>query len=144
MRPYRLSVSILILYILWGVLHFYVLGDFLVSNYKQALDILNRKDALKKMMIDQGIQGLEVFDQWLEEERAYLYALSKEPAHETLEMDYYAALVVLQVNEYIVLLPHLQWISDDKLGKNMLQYAIHGTIIPWKNHHQIQSCPPLA
>ena len=95
-------------------------------------------------MIDQGIQGPEVFDQWLEKERAYLHALSKEPAHETLEMDYYAALVVLQVNEYVVLLPHLRWISDDELGKNMLRYAIHGTIIPWMNHRQTQSYPPLA
>ena len=97
MRPCRQSVSILILYILWGVLHLYVIGDFLVSNYKQALGILNRKDALKKMMIDQSIQDLEVFDQWIEEERVYLHALSKEPAHEKLEMDCYAALVVLQV-----------------------------------------------
>ena len=144
MRPHRPSVSILILYILWGVLHLYVLGDFLVSNYKQALGILNGRDALKKMMIDQGIQGPEVFDQWLEKERAYLHALSKELAHETLEMDYCAALVVLQVNEYVVLLPHLRWISDDELGKNTLQYAIHGTIIPRMNHHQTQPCPPLA
>jgi len=43
-------------------------------------------------MENQGIKSPEVFEQWLEEEKAYLHALVKEPVHKTLEMEYYEAL----------------------------------------------------
>ncbi|KAG6809422.1 hypothetical protein H0H92_000317 [Tricholoma furcatifolium] len=80
-------------------------SEFLVNNYQQVLQILATRDALGKMMDDQGIpsadvflQWLEeerVFLQWLEEERVYLAGLSKEPVEETLGMDYYQKLVSL-------------------------------------------------
>ena len=52
-------------------------------------------------MEDQRIKGPEVFEHWLEEERSYLHSLSKEPPQETLEMNYYEALVNLQAAEYV-------------------------------------------
>ena len=72
-----------------------------MNNYKQALGILNGRAALKKTMEDQGIESSEVFEHWLEEEKAYLYALEKEPLHETLEMEYYVGLVNLHTNKYM-------------------------------------------
>ena len=65
------------------------LGKFLLSNYKQALQILQGRSALQQRMQDLGIEGPEVFHQWLDKERAYLHSLEKEPIQETLEMDYY-------------------------------------------------------
>jgi hypothetical protein len=80
----------------------YMLGTFLVNNYKQALSILETHDALQKTMNEQGIDGPKVFECWLEEEKAYLLSLAKEPPEETLEMDYYKALLNWKVQEYIV------------------------------------------
>ncbi|KAG6809770.1 hypothetical protein H0H92_014809 [Tricholoma furcatifolium] len=72
------------------------LGNFLTNNYRQALDLLSGLPALQKAMEDQGIAGPEVFTEWLQEEKAYLQSLSKEPEEETLEMDYYQRLVSLR------------------------------------------------
>ncbi|KAG6809956.1 hypothetical protein H0H92_013921 [Tricholoma furcatifolium] len=72
------------------------LGTFLVNNYRQALDLLSGLPALQKAMEGQGIAGPEVFAEWLQEEKAYLQSLSKEPEEETLEMDYYQRLVSLR------------------------------------------------
>ena len=83
---------------------FILLGEFLVNNYKQALEILNGRMALKKTMEDQGIASLEVFECWLEEEQAYLRTLAKEPIHETLEMGSYEALANLKTHEYVVII----------------------------------------
>ncbi|KAG6848526.1 hypothetical protein H0H93_016281 [Arthromyces matolae] len=68
-------------------------SEFLVNNYKQALQILDTRKALEKTMADQGIESTDVFHQWLEEEKRYLTSLSKEPVEETQEMAYYQALV---------------------------------------------------
>ncbi|KAF8054767.1 hypothetical protein FPV67DRAFT_1681827 [Lyophyllum atratum] len=75
------------------------LSEFLVNNYKQALDILKGIPALKKTMHDQDIPDPAIFPQWLEEERTYLKALSKEPLEETLEMEYYQKLVNVRASK---------------------------------------------
>ncbi|KAG6806822.1 hypothetical protein H0H92_009967, partial [Tricholoma furcatifolium] len=69
--------------------------EFLVKNYEQALQILGTQGALQKTMADQGIKSTDVFLDWIEEEKAYLTALTKEPLEETQEMDYYQKLVDL-------------------------------------------------
>jgi hypothetical protein len=99
---------------------------------------LNGREALKKTMDDQGIQGPDVFEHWLEEERAYLRALAKEPVHETLEMDYYLALVNLETAEYVaILLIHLSW-PDDTVERNLLQSVTRGqTILPMNRHRTL-------
>ena len=70
-----------------------------MNNYVQALDILNRQSALDKTMADLGVTDTGVFEVWLDEERVYLKGLSKEPIHETVEMEYYQKLVNLDASE---------------------------------------------
>ena len=45
----------------------------------------------------------KVFEDWLEEEQAYLKGLTKEPMVETMEMEYYQKLVNLRASEYVPL-----------------------------------------
>ncbi|KAJ3761727.1 hypothetical protein EV360DRAFT_92860 [Lentinula raphanica] len=72
------------------------LSKFIVDNYKQALEIEATRLALAKTMNDLGITSADTFDKWLNEERDYLNGLKKEPAEETLQMEYYKKLVKLQ------------------------------------------------
>ncbi|KAJ3769675.1 hypothetical protein FB446DRAFT_648232 [Lentinula raphanica] len=76
------------------------LSKFIVDNYKQALEIEAMRPALAKTMVDLGISSTATFEQWLVEERDYLNGLKKEPAEETLQMEYYKKLVKLQDAEY--------------------------------------------
>ena len=70
-----------------------------MNNYVQALDIQKGHSALKKTMADLGVTDTGEFVVWLEEERAYLKVLLKEPIHETVEMEYYQKLVNLNASE---------------------------------------------
>ena len=116
----------------------YLLGDFLVNNYKQALGILNGRAALKKTMEDQGIESPDVFERWLEEEKAYLRALVKEPVHETLEMEYYEALIKLNANEYVA----ITMTTPNFLTKDRVKLA---TICnTWSSYTPDQSPPATA
>ncbi|KAG1781338.1 hypothetical protein EV702DRAFT_1193520 [Suillus placidus] len=66
------------------------LSNFLHSNYKEALDILANSDAtLSKVMQDLGVRDDSVFECWLDEEKAYLKGLTREPEEETLQMEYW-------------------------------------------------------
>lgn len=49
-------------------------------------------------MADLQITDAAIFEQWREEERAYLQGLSQEPLQETLEMEYYQKLVNLSAS----------------------------------------------
>ena len=118
-----------------------MLGDFLVNNYKQALCILDGRDALKKAMDDQGISGPEVFEHWLEEERAYLRALAKKPVHETLEMGYYETLAKLQTAEYVIMFLVPLVLFNDIVEKTLLRSVAPGQTIHPLNHHR--TCPHL-
>ncbi|KAJ3794127.1 hypothetical protein GGU11DRAFT_846356 [Lentinula aff. detonsa] len=76
------------------------LSKLLVDNYKQAVDIQATLPALAKTMSDLGIPSVDTFDQWLKEEKDYLSELKKEPADETVQMDYYKKLVKLEDAEH--------------------------------------------
>jgi hypothetical protein len=73
---------------------------FLLNNYKQASKIIEETPKLiARTMKDLGVSDVRVFDTWLDEERAYLQGLKKEPAVETLQMEYYQKLVNLWASE---------------------------------------------
>ncbi|KAJ6541151.1 hypothetical protein DFH09DRAFT_1249459 [Mycena vulgaris] len=76
------------------------LSKFLVNNYKQALEILDTEEALEFAMEAAGINGREDFIERLEQEKAYLKGLSKEPEAETQQMEYYQALVNLSARRH--------------------------------------------
>ena len=50
-------------------------------------------------MTNLNISDTWVFEEWRQEEKAYLEGLQKEPITETLEMEYYQKLVNLRVSE---------------------------------------------
>jgi hypothetical protein len=73
---------------------------FLWNNYKQALQIIKDTPPLiARAMKDLGILDVGEFETWLQEEREYLQGLKKEPAEETLQMEYYQRLVNLWASE---------------------------------------------
>ncbi|KAG1862656.1 hypothetical protein F4604DRAFT_1882281 [Suillus subluteus] len=75
------------------------LSNFLYSNYRQALDILaNGNAVLPKLMQDIGVVDMNIFELWLEEEKAYLKGFTREPDKETLHMEYWQRLVNLNAN----------------------------------------------
>ncbi|KAG1888972.1 uncharacterized protein F5891DRAFT_1216814 [Suillus fuscotomentosus] len=76
------------------------LSDFLYSNYKQALAILNDGNAtLPTLIRDLKIPDETVFEQWLEEEKVYLQSLTREPEDETLQMEYWQKLTSLTASK---------------------------------------------
>ncbi|KAJ6507655.1 hypothetical protein DFH09DRAFT_942809 [Mycena vulgaris] len=77
------------------------LSKFLVNNYKQALELLDTEEALKFAMEAAGINGREDFIERLEQEKAYLKGLSKEPEAETQQMEYYQRLVNLSARQLV-------------------------------------------
>lgn len=50
-------------------------------------------------MIDMGILGVEVFNEWLDKEKVYLEGLKTEPEEETLQMEYYQKLINFRASE---------------------------------------------
>ena len=52
-------------------------------------------------MRDLGVVDTKVFEEWLEEEKAYLLGLQKEPLEETLQMEYWQKLLNLQASKYV-------------------------------------------
>lgn len=65
------------------------LATFILNNYKQAFKMLEElPPVLERAMVDLKIADRSVFDDWLREETAYLQGLKKEPAEETLQMEY--------------------------------------------------------
>ncbi|KAI6023157.1 hypothetical protein BKA83DRAFT_4053758 [Pisolithus microcarpus] len=72
------------------------LTKFLLNNYKQALDLLsNGRATLERLMCELGVSDPAIFRRWLDEERVYLKSLLREPAEETLQMEYWQWLVNL-------------------------------------------------
>lgn len=74
-------------------------GDFLINNYKQALQVIAGQDVLEKQMRERNIVDISIFQQWLKEEQEYLTNLSREPLEETLQMEYYQKLVNLNASQ---------------------------------------------
>jgi hypothetical protein len=56
----------------------YLLGTFLLNNYKQALEILDTRSAVDSALVKVGACDMMV-KEWLKEEEEYLRGLSKEP-----------------------------------------------------------------
>ncbi|KAJ7204885.1 hypothetical protein B0H12DRAFT_1243562 [Mycena haematopus] len=79
------------------------LSTFLVNNYKQAIEIIDKENSLRQAMEQAGITE-DMLNQHLEDEKAYLDKLSKEPAIETDQMEYYQQLVNL--NDRRCVFPH--------------------------------------
>jgi len=77
----------------------FIVGTFLLNNYKQALALLETKPAVSAALSKVGASSGEVVKEWLREEELYLRGLSKEPLEETLEMEYYKMLQSLTVTE---------------------------------------------
>ena len=72
---------------------------FLYNNYRQALDILdNGQESLAHAMQELDISDISMFEEWLKEEKTYLAGLKREP-EETLQMEYWQALVDLETAE---------------------------------------------
>ena len=89
-------------------------------------------------MEDQGIESPEVFERWLEEEKAYLRVLVKEPVHEILEMEYYEALFNLHTNEYVAIITT----TPNSLTKDRVKLVtIHNT---WSSYTPDQPSPATA
>jgi hypothetical protein len=68
----------------------------LANKYRRALKIKQTLPLLGETMVSMGVASRSVFETWLEKEKGYLASLSKEPAEETLQMEYYQKLVNLQ------------------------------------------------
>jgi len=75
------------------------LGSFLLNNYKQALEILDTRSAVKSALVKVGARDMGMVKDWLKEEEEYLKGLSKEPLEEMLEMEYYKLLLNLGASE---------------------------------------------
>ena len=75
------------------------IGTFLYNNYKQALAILDTRPSVFIALESVGAQDGAMVEGWLKEEEIYLRGLTKEPPHETLEMEYYGRLVALSTSE---------------------------------------------
>ncbi|KAJ7190918.1 hypothetical protein GGX14DRAFT_381613 [Mycena pura] len=72
------------------------LSRLLVNQYKRALDVQRTEPALLEAMRDLGVADKSTFEGWLAREKEVLTALRREPAEETLAMEYYQKLVNLQ------------------------------------------------
>ncbi|KJA19679.1 hypothetical protein HYPSUDRAFT_143435, partial [Hypholoma sublateritium FD-334 SS-4] len=75
------------------------LSTFLYNNYKQALAILDTRPTVLVALENVGARDGTVIEGWLKEEETYLWGLTKEPPHESLEMEYYGRLVALATSE---------------------------------------------
>ncbi|KAJ7348547.1 hypothetical protein DFH08DRAFT_914340 [Mycena albidolilacea] len=70
------------------------LSTFLVNNYKQAIEILDTEEPLKYAMEQAGVTE-NMLKSRIQEEKAYLNTLLKEPQEKTDQMEYYQLLVNL-------------------------------------------------
>ncbi|KAJ6474311.1 hypothetical protein C8R45DRAFT_935708 [Mycena sanguinolenta] len=67
------------------------LSKFLCDNYQQALKIIRTEPDLKRWMAVEGIEDVDTFHVWLEEERDYLTGMEDglpKKREETVEMEY--------------------------------------------------------
>ncbi|KAJ7294033.1 hypothetical protein C8J57DRAFT_1041842 [Mycena rebaudengoi] len=72
------------------------LSLLLANKYKRALRLKGTAPVLEETMRQLGIESRDTFAKWLTAEKECLRTLEKEPLEETLAMEYYQKLVVLQ------------------------------------------------
>ncbi|KAK7437700.1 hypothetical protein VKT23_018416 [Stygiomarasmius scandens] len=91
------------------------LPNFLLQNYKQALEIRNGLPTLLQSMQALNIDSVNRFPEWLAEERQYLMDLKKGkvPEEETLKMEYFRRLVDLEEAEKILRDTNNAWLLID-------------------------------
>ncbi|EIW86142.1 hypothetical protein CONPUDRAFT_46498, partial [Coniophora puteana RWD-64-598 SS2] len=78
------------------------LTTFMYNNYRQALKIIREGvPSLDAEMRRMKIANASIFATWLAEEKTYLRSLEKEPAEETLHMEYWEKLVNLRDSKYV-------------------------------------------
>ena len=75
---------------------YFVVGTFIVNNYRQALSIISDERPVQLLMSELGVNDGSTFEDWLEEEKAYLHSLIRELPEETLQMDYVSKLLDLE------------------------------------------------
>lgn len=107
----------------------------MVENYKQALEILAGEAQFKRSMEDSGIKDTATFSQWLNDEREYLKSLSKEPIHETLQMEYYQKLVNLEDAQWVVLVTVTQNVGL------LISYVPHRPMCLGRNSTSLEQQP---
>ncbi|KAJ7898204.1 hypothetical protein B0H14DRAFT_3080808 [Mycena olivaceomarginata] len=78
---------------------YHSLSTVLANKYRRALKIKATLPMLRETMASLGVGTRSVFETWLEKEKTYLNSLTKEPAQETLQMEYYQKLVNLHDHE---------------------------------------------
>ncbi|KAJ7813877.1 hypothetical protein B0H14DRAFT_3090238 [Mycena olivaceomarginata] len=78
------------------------LSTVLANKYRRALKIKATLPMLRETMASLGVETRSVFETWLEKEKTYLNSLTKEPAEETLQMEYYQKLVNLHDHEQVL------------------------------------------
>ncbi|KAJ7440038.1 hypothetical protein FB451DRAFT_1059100 [Mycena latifolia] len=71
------------------------LSTFLVNNYKQGVEILEGEGTLHVAMAELGVEDVSEFPKRLEDEKAYLKGLGKEPETETDQIEYLNRLIKL-------------------------------------------------
>ncbi|KIN92747.1 hypothetical protein M404DRAFT_172701, partial [Pisolithus tinctorius Marx 270] len=76
------------------------ISNFIYSNYKQALLIIQDCEfVLLSLKCELGVTTDTEFTTWLQEERSDLEGLEMEPLNETLQMEYWQALVNLEASK---------------------------------------------
>jgi hypothetical protein len=83
-----------------------ITATLLCNKYRYALEIKSTYAALREAMQELGVQSWAEFEQWRAKEKTHLLTLSKEPLHESLEMEYLQKVINLQDAECVRLHPH--------------------------------------
>ncbi|KIN95760.1 hypothetical protein M404DRAFT_934427, partial [Pisolithus tinctorius Marx 270] len=106
------------------------ISNFIYSNYKQALSIIQDCEfVLPSLKCELGVTADTEFTRWLQEERNYLEGLEMEPLNETLQMEYWRALVNLEASKKDLDLKSALW--DVTTPSDLKDYAMY-TRKTWK------------
>ncbi|KAI6146179.1 hypothetical protein BKA82DRAFT_4330387 [Pisolithus tinctorius] len=106
------------------------ISNFIYSNYKQALLIIpDCEFVLLSLKCELGVTADTEFTTWLQEERNYLEGLEMEPLNETLQMEYWRALVNLEASKKDLDLKSALW--DVTTPSDLKDYATY-THKTWK------------
>ena len=91
-----------------------------MNNYKQAINLLsNGRMTLEWLMHELGVNNPATFKLWLDEERVYLKSLLREPAEETLRMEYWQWLVNLAGSRYVSMYQQVIVLTTSKHRKDV-------------------------
>ncbi|KAJ7159361.1 hypothetical protein C8R43DRAFT_1086918 [Mycena crocata] len=104
------------------------LSLLLANKYRAALRVRKTLPALRETMASLGVMERSVFETWLKEEREFLLSLSKEPAQETMDMEYYQKLVNLhEYEERLTAILHVEVPAIVQPGESTYSAAVKNT-----------------